>query len=115
MSDAESQKTSVHRRIQTRSRAVDHRPQLYGNQQTATVVLGQVLPEGLLKELETLSAVGKVEFSATEVCLRADTDTMFDFAHVDSNDQQTRLLNIHFPRFGVSSILFQSHEIKILF
>jgi hypothetical protein len=31
----------------------------HGNQQTATVVFGQVVPEGLLKERETLSSVGK--------------------------------------------------------
>ncbi len=58
-------------------------------------------------------AVGEVKFLATDVCLRADTGTMCGFAHINSNDQQPSLLNIRFTHFGVSSILFQSHEMYL--
>jgi hypothetical protein len=59
---------------------------LHGDQRPSTVGFDEVIPEGLLKELEALPGVGEFKLAAADACLRPQTGTVFGFAHIDSNE-----------------------------
>jgi hypothetical protein len=86
----------------------------HGDQQTAAAVCDQMFSEGLFKESEAFTARGKGKLAAVDACLGPDTSTVLGLTHIYSDEQEARLLNILFTRFGVSAILFQSHETFLL-
>jgi hypothetical protein len=87
---------------------------LQGDQQTSTMVVAQMMLEGVLQELASLPGVGKCQVAAADACRRTSTSMVFGLAHLDSNKEQVSLRHIRFPRVGVSSILCQSHGTLLL-
>ena len=78
------------------------------------MILAQLIPERLLKATEALTRMGKFQFAAVDGGLRANTGTVLGFTHIDSHEQQVRLLLVCFTLFGVAARLCQSHETLLL-
>jgi hypothetical protein len=86
----------------------------HGDPQMTTAGFAQVVAESLFKEPESLTAMGTCKFSAGEACLGPDTGMMFGLAHINSNEQKSRLVHRRFTLLGVACILFQSHGTLLL-
>jgi hypothetical protein len=86
----------------------------HGDQDTLTSVFVQMCLEGLFKTPETLLGVGKFKLTTAHGGLRTHASTMLGFAHIDSNEEQVRVVYIFFTLIGVSPILCQSHGTLLL-
>jgi len=86
----------------------------HGDQEPLTPGFAQMRLKGLFKALETLPGMGQFEFTTAHGGLRPHARIVFGFAHIDSNEEEVRVVYIFFTLIGGSSILLQSHETYLL-
>ncbi len=81
----------------------------HGDQDTLTPLVVQGGLEGRCKAPAALPGVGKCARTTAPAGRRPQTGTVLGFAHLDSNEEQGRLVSLRFPLVRGSSILWQSH------
>jgi hypothetical protein len=83
-------------------------------QEASPLIWAQLVLKRRRQAPEARTSVGKFEFAAVHRGLRANTGPGLGLAHLDSHEQQVRLLHVCCTLFGVSARLLQSHETVLL-
>jgi hypothetical protein len=86
----------------------------HGDQATLTPVCVQVGRERLFKAPKALTGMGKFELTTTHGGLRPQTSTGLGLAHIDSHEEQVRVVSIRFTLMRVSCLLLQAHGARLL-